>query len=279
MKIYASFLKMSTQNHLQFLVFLGFILFFVSSCSPGIYSPNAINVPTLKEKGDLSVSLSTTLRPPLLSGDNSNQIPFAHNLQSSFAITKNIGIVANGMIENYNSNYNNYSNSTGSKSFTGNHDESFWEIGAGYFDKFKNVSYLKWNIFAGFGMGNSTLKNTADNSMVFKSPYSRVFIQPSIGIFKENFEASYAMRGSYVSVGNIDWADNTSLNGKTISGFLLEPCLTLSAGFKNAKIFWQNSGMSSGSELNKVIDFNTIYSKSQIGVNFSFNLSKRSENR
>jgi hypothetical protein len=57
------------------------VILFVS-CTPPVYLPNSLNTPLLKEKGETNIGYNASL-----GGDD---------IQISYAISKNIGLMANG---------------------------------------------------------------------------------------------------------------------------------------------------------------------------------------
>src|ERR1044072_8929111 len=94
--------KTSTINAFFKLSLAAMPLALLSSCATTMYTTNAVNVPLLKEKGEVKI--------------NATQ----NDLQAAIAVSDNIGIMANGYYKNYDGS-NNYK-----------HGGSMGELGIGY---------------------------------------------------------------------------------------------------------------------------------------------------
>ena len=100
---------------------------FLSSCAP-VYIPNAVNVPLNSNKGELQIGG--------YAGSN------GFDLQTSYAITKEIAVMLNG------STMNRTDDSTSSY-----HKHGFGEAAMGYYNSFDQAG--RFEIFAGYGVGSS----------------------------------------------------------------------------------------------------------------------------
>jgi hypothetical protein len=230
----------------------------IFSCSPEIYNANALNVPLLSKRGNAKVSLGTSF-------------PYNNNLQSAYAVSDHVGLMLNGMYHDFKRTYTPFLSST---SRTDRHVESFIEAGLGYYSTIGNSSRWRWECYGGYGIGKSkeTNPNNSD-ALILTSPYNRLFIQPSIGFVSPYFEAALSIRGSYLSVGAVNWSGN-AVDGKILRGFNYEPSLTIKAGLKSIKPFIQYSWFIPDSGLNPVIDIGGFINRFlgvQVGVCIGLN--------
>lgn len=204
----------------------------IAGCSPIYYAPNAHNVPLFTEKGEASFSGSCEIMDQSTGG----------NIQTAVALSDHISIMAGGF--HVKTEYTNEFDSDKQEVSKG----YLVELGAGYFDAF-NVS-SKMNLvletYGGMGFGkydNSTrVPSYFDYNSAWtdyyarNASYQRYFIQPSLGLKSAYFEFALSARFAGLTYTNytVDYdapelpLDNWSL--------LLEPGITLRAGFKNVKI-------------------------------------------
>ena len=227
---------------MKHILYATFFLITAFSCTPPLYIPNTTNVPTLKEKGDLDLSYSL--------GTNGN------DLQGSYAINDNVGVMLNGSYGSSKSDSNN--------NFT---KHQFLELGGGYTfilnkDKTDETKTI-FSAFGGFGVGSASgeysfsfLTSNVYTNNVFGN-YSRAFIQPSIGISSLNVDFFFTFRTSYVNFSDIkNELDQSIINDEYIneldealnpkkSNVFYEPTLTLNVGGDQLK-FMMQAGLSSG---------------------------------
>ncbi|HEY0742810.1 MAG TPA: hypothetical protein VGD40_15175 [Chryseosolibacter sp.] len=154
----------------RFIVF--FLPFLISSC--GFYHPNLRNSPMLTKAGEIQGS-----------------VQFSRGLeaQGAFAITNNIGLLANYQYINKGTPQNDFEK------------RSFIEVGAGYFVNRGNLFY---EVFAGYGRGHTDFLNQTEQSSgeIYQETgrFNRIFIQPAFGYHTKRHSVSFAPRFSYVDV-------------------------------------------------------------------------------
>lgn len=197
------------------LCILGIVLFF-NSCAP-VYIPNTINSPLFSNKGEFHANI----------GAGKAGI----DAQVAYAVTDHIGVMVN-------SNFGNNGAST-LTSDTLKNNYTFFEGGVGYYAPISDI--VRFECYGGFGIGNG--KGNFRNSEVdvwyivkdVKANYSRIFLQPAIGLSTEVVDLSLASRLSFVDM-TIDDAHFINTNGYSL---FLEPALTAKVGFKYVKFFGQ----------------------------------------
>jgi len=155
-------------------------MFYLISCAP-LYVPNKINTPLLSQKNEASVDFSY--------GES------GVNLQSSYAITNNIGVMLNGA---YLSQENNYDEKN-ERSYL--RKSKFAETAVGYFNNFSGNSVAE--IYFGGGLGKAS---SIDNYMLIgeekiysEGNYYKLFLQTNIGIKGKFVEGGVALRTSYIN--------------------------------------------------------------------------------
>jgi hypothetical protein len=178
----------------------------LNSCAPA-YVPNMVNQPLLHKEGDLKVSVS--------SGSS------GFDPQIAYAVTNQIGIMANGSFAHYEEN--NQDNTS-----TNNHKHQFFEFGSGYYEMLNPITCFE--VYGGYGLGSvngnySDLWESHSDSRI-----NRLFIQPGVGITNDFIDASFSPR--------IVWVDIIQ-SGDHVSQLLFEPALTAKFGYKHVKGIFQ----------------------------------------
>lgn len=207
-----------------------FIIFFIS-CTPPVYIPNSLNTPLLKEKGETNIGYNAS---------------FAGNdIQISYAISKNIGLMTNGTY------YSHVHEDQYRK-------HKFGELGIGYF--YHPNKYIVGEIFIGAGLGaNSIREEIVDLSFLFfffffpiseeegeeelldvSADYVRLFLQPTFGVYTEIFEGGFSLRMCYINFYEINHSNIDFPKEK----ILFEPVVFLRVGPPNIK-FQTHFGLSS----------------------------------
>lgn len=184
------------------------IFVMLSSCSPE-YIPNMVNSPMLSNQGEFQATIAT---------GTSN-----FDVQTAFAITDNIGIMANGS----------YGNET-SDSTDDYHKHLFFEGGIGYYDKIGDKG--RYEIYGGFGTGSAEgyYQNAIFDSQITDARFNRFFVQPGIGISTGIFDGSFSPRFVMVQM------DPEGANFKEGRyNVFLEPVITSKVGFKYVKFVFQ----------------------------------------
>ncbi len=256
-----NFIMLKKSNLIKYLtkiIRLFLFLIIYSSCSSGIYNPNSLNTPMLIQKNNTKLNLAVGTS--------------GFDLQTAYAVTNQIGIMANGAITNYDAHYSDFKLLGISHPTDEKHRETFGELGIGFFSKKDTATTWRWEIYGGYGEGKTIQTMQTDGTLVFQSPYQKYFFQPALGNISGEFEFIWAFRYSYLTLGEIDWIGNVS-NRRTIATNVLEPSFTARRGWKNIKFFYQISAIVS-SDLGttiKLVDPHTLPIRFQIGVNVSLN--------
>lgn len=198
-----------------------FVGFGMLSCNPKLYSPNTQNVPLISEKGQTNLTLSGNL----------NQVEF----QGAYGIAENIAIQANGGLF-IPADLNNGNGGSG----------KFVEVGAGYFKPIHTMWVFETYGLLGIGSVENhfpSTKNIApDTDGDISANILRVGIQPNFGYVSKNFSAAVSSRFVNLSYNKID--GDLIYQGELFteyltenkSNFLIEPALTLKAGFEQIKL-------------------------------------------
>jgi hypothetical protein len=192
----------------------------LSSCSTSLYVSNNVNVPLMREKGEVKVNVDQS------------------NLQVAYAVSDHWGVMVNGFSRSY----------QGKEYF--DHSGRLIEAGGGYFLPLReNVIF---EAYAGGGMGKVDKKVTytnAENRVItntFNATGAKAFIQPSIGYGNKYFDIAFTPRFSYVKYLKFNSSgfsseelavDNLHQERLLKADHLFaEPALTLRAGYKFFKL-------------------------------------------
>lgn len=223
----------------------------LAGCSPKYYTPNTQNVPLLTEKGEANITLA----------GNVNQVEF----QGSYAVSENIGIIANGGLF-IPSDQDNGNGGSG----------KFVELGAGYFTPIdENFVFETYGIL-GFGSVENHLRSTINEHPLTSGDISanvfRYGIQPNFGYKSKHFSAAVSSRLvnlTYSKVeGDLIFDNDNQVNylQNNNSNFMLEPALTLRGGFEQLKLqmqFGYSFNLSNS-------DFRQDTSYFTVGLNYNF---------
>lgn len=195
-------------------------LAFLSSCTTNTYVTNTVNVPLLKEKGEVKINVDQ------------------NDAQLAIGVGKHWGVMANGFYKKFESN-NNYV-----------HQGAMGEVGFGYYKPYKNN--LVFEAYTGLGMGTVEKKQSytnPENSLYWASwnaQGAKAFIQPSIGYCSKYFDLAFTPKMSFVKYTHFnsfaytdaqlseDYLDNHRLtDGVYMFG---EPAFTVRVGYKFVKV-------------------------------------------
>ncbi|MGN7825002.1 hypothetical protein HGH92_33070 [Chitinophaga varians] len=205
----------------------------LTSCSKHIYAPNAANVPLLKEKNEFKASITP------------------YNLQTAFALTNNIAIMANGhYVYQVNPGVENYPSDD--LFINGDLRGGMGEGAIGFFKPLDPKKRMVFDVFAGGGAGSfRTLASGADAEGVNREDYrlrnrfSKIFIQPSIGFVHPVVEAAFSSRFSCVNFYDTYMGPRAFENDATAKSDFVriadkptvfyEPTFTVRAGYKYVK--------------------------------------------
>jgi hypothetical protein len=155
-----------------------------TSCYHVYYAPNTANAPLLSEKGETRVNLL------YCSGGDSEFK--GGEVQAAFAVTKNIGVMANFFSAGRTDEVYSYSNNQ-------YHDEkgngSYIEFGGGYFESLSK----RWigEVYGGTGFGS--VKNEYGQGDHSRVGIMKFFIQPAIGYKVKSFEFAVVPKMSFVN--------------------------------------------------------------------------------
>lgn len=231
-----------------------------SSCTT-MYVPNAVPTPLLTEKGDSRIDVGVGL---------------SQNVQASYALTDHLGLMVNGLYQNVNSSTN--SATELSEDGDGIYRISrFVEGGLGYYTLFNDEDGV-FEVYTGFGKGETfdnkgSLNPTYDPKTLAR--YSRVFIQPNVGIVRDHMEFCMGVRLSNVNFDDV-LSESSELNQKQFKFGMIEPAITIKAGWPYAKFFTQYSFMIPISNSNKDyyrLNSNPVFSLFSIRVGMSFRIN------
>ena len=197
--------------------------FFINSCTTQTYVSNAVNAPLLKEKGEIHVAAT------------------GKDLQVAVAVTKNLGVMANGYYQNYKSE-NNYQ-----------HNGMMGEAAIGYYKPIN--SYFTYEAFVGGGVGKvhkqEQFIDQNDNAYMasFNANAAKLFIQPDIGFKTKFIDVALSSRFSFVKYSNFRQSNYTqqqlsdnNLNNNDLTNPLFafaEPAITIRGGYKFIKLQFQ----------------------------------------
>lgn len=204
----------------------GFALF-TQSCKI-MYTPNMQNVPLFKEKNEVRATIGYT------------------NYQAAYAVTDNIGIMANAQYDK-----SNWEFTSGSYGYKYESKEFLVEGGAGYFMPLGESGVFE--AYGGGGIGsNSFNRNYSDTASTiifdnYSTSKARFFVQPSIGMTNKNIDFAFSTRVVGLKFNNITSTgytqeelkiDNLTDLDKPLFLFF-EPALTFRVGWNYVKFHTQ----------------------------------------
>lgn len=221
------------------------------SCSPKYYIPNTQNVPFLTEKGETNLTVA----------GNANQV----EVQGAYAITNGLAVKANGGLF-IPSDEDNGNGGSG----------KFVELGLGYFKPLEHNFVFEAYGIAGIGSVEnhfpSTVADYPQTSGEISATVMRYGLQTNFGYKRKHFTGGLSSRFVHLNYSNIDGnlifdnTEQTEYLRDNRSHFLIEPALTIRAGFEKFKLQAQYgySFNLSNSEFKQDNAFVTL------GLNFNF---------
>lgn len=244
-----------TSHYISFIamqpIFLFLIAIVFTGCGPIYYVPNTQNVPIMKEKGQMNLSL----------GFNGSEYTDGFELQGAYGLSDSWALQLNTDWVN---------SSEDSSSGSGN----FVEIGGGYYKSLtKSVVFETYGLL---GYGSIDYKDYfIDNSNISANFY-RVGIQPSISFVGKYFNTSLSSRLATINYTNVSGTSIYDINYLTANNsfWLLEPALTLQGGSKNIKLqlqFQLSYNLT-------VPDFSQDYSLISLGLKVNLDTKKEKAN-
>lgn len=159
---------------------------FITSCHHIYYAPNTANAPLLTDKGETRIN--ALWAGGMDSEYSGGELQFAH------AITKSVGIMANGFSASKSETVSEFD---GSNSRKEDGRGSYGELAVGLYKAFDDNKKWIGEIYAGTGIGS--VKSTygwADRSEV---GFAKYFLQPSIGFKGRHFEFALVPKISFVN--------------------------------------------------------------------------------
>ena len=185
------------------------LLILVSCNTPRFaYSPNAHNVPVLKEKNDSKLAFNYSTNADTRSSNDkySRNKANGFDIQGAYAVTPSVAVQAAffSRSERVSSNDQSYFDSSVIR-----YKRNLFEFGAGYFTPIDKKGRIHFQAFGGVGFGKVTINdNGRDNNQL---PYARFFdanltkfyAEPAV-TFKssEVFAASLSTRFSVIKFSN-----------------------------------------------------------------------------
>jgi hypothetical protein len=201
-----------------------FLIVLLSSCSHYYYVANVENVPLFKEKNEFRLSGIYG------EGDETRCL----EIQTAYSVTDNIGVMANFM------------SASGGEISSKNYGKgNYYEGAIGYYRPTAKSGVFE--IYTGIGGSRQHHEYTSwySNNYLGSSDLSfiKLFVQPSFGLTLNAFDIALSTRAGSLSYYNInnkisgDFDKYNDLNTVAIKNhFILEPAITLRAGWKNIKV-------------------------------------------
>lgn len=254
-------------NRYLFLTIISALLLFNSCSYPHMYhSPNMMTVPLFNDKGQVS----------LMPAGSFGTVNPSFELQAAFALPAHIGLGGNLM--------------TGGKDHSGDtYDDlskySYFEGFGGFYTSFKTIGVFE--IYAGYG-GGSGQHTFAYNEWDWGSggwvqdgtadmKFSKIFIQPDVGIRMKTIEAAFSLRLSNITFDEINFSsdvvyrrDELLLLRSNNTSWLIEPGFTFRAGHDPVK--FQVQGVFSANPSNPDLSFERF--RLNLGINVKFGKNK-----
>jgi hypothetical protein len=172
-------------------------------CAPS-YIPNVRNVPLFAEGGEFQGTLYVTT---------------GIEAQLAYAVSDNVALMGN---------YDRLKEKNTAQGFT--RENNYYEGGLGYF---KNTRSRRFELFAGYGIGNGTglgqynffFSAFGQKELVTDYNYSRIFIQPSIGTNHRKFNIAFTTRFSLVDFSKFT-SSSVTIKPSENPHLFIEPALT-----------------------------------------------------
>ena len=185
----------------------------MSACAP-VYIPNLRNSPMFTKGGEFQASV---------------QIGNGLEVQSAFAITDHFGAIAdfsyinqNGFDADHPDDYHRHKLFEGGLGYFLNHDDSFFEVFAGY-GQGQGSSYDQYDFFG-------------PQSAIATGRYNKYFLQPAFGINKDEMNFAFVPRISMVDFYEFS-TELSSSRAEEQPKFFFEPAVVGRANFAHNRLF------------------------------------------
>jgi len=229
------------------------------------YSPNTQNVPLFSEPNEFS---------GLIAGSIGTVNP-SIELQAGYAFPKGIALTANYMTGG---------NDNSKAGVTDNSKNNYFEGALGYYKSFAKIGVFE--IFGGYGHGSQKhefARKDYRGGFVWEwvedgnaeLSFSKLFIQPDIGIKVNWLEASFSTRlsklnyNTIVANNTLTHQDELTLLKQNSAPFLVEPAFTFRAGAESVK-----AEMQIGFSTN-MTNSNLKFEQARFTIGLHFNISKQ----
>lgn len=239
--IIISLLLTLMKNNRLPIVFL-FVLPLLASCTQKLYFPDRANTPGLTRplEGKVTISLKPQhmYRDSLVDGVN-----FGWGADAAFSPVNHLGFIVSYR------NINNKKVGNGEENVLDNNPQSEgtyngsrFELGLGFYEKFGRRG--KVEIYGGYGNGSLRRTNSARPDLEYNTRYHRFFIQPAVGLGKnDRFSMTMGIRLAIMKYYSFDAANpllryDISGDDHSVTQILypyIEPFLNFEAGYKYIK--------------------------------------------
>lgn len=234
----------------KFSIFIILLALAFSSCQHYYYIAPAKNVPLFKEKNEYRATVA------IGGGDEASTT----DLQAAYSITNNFAVMANYMSANG-------GNKSGDEWGSG----KYFDAAVGYFKCLSND--FVFGIYGGIGSSNQHHRYSSNTSTADLS-FSKLFIQPTIGLTYNRFDYAFTPAFGMVSFNKINNQinftnseyDAVNLIALNRNSLLFEPTFTIRAGWKYVKLQLQSTGTMNLTHSNLAFED----SKVSIGLTFAF---------
>jgi len=195
-----------------------FVTFIILSSCHVLYVPNSFNSPLLRNKGDGQINAAVGVS--------------GYEVQTAYAITDNVGVMANGQLL---------------KSTNGDdikEQRTLFELGIGYTEKYSDNGIFEFYGGGGLGRVPADFKNSDLYDGTQTTQMSRLFLQPGLGYVNDWLDMSVVTRLAATTIGNeTNWFFEpgfmTKIGYKRVRVYA---CLGLSVPFKKAEYRnWNNN--------------------------------------
>lgn len=216
----------------------------VSGCTT-VYVPNTPNATLFTGKGEFQGSLH------FMNGVD---------LHTAYAISNNIGIMANGSV-----------GSSGAKTDTTTyHRRKYGELALGYYS---GNDQIYFEVYGGLGQGEATssmgFEFFGSDKVQATGTFTRYFFQPSIGVNKANVGWAFTPRISYVNFTKFE-SGSSNINFRESPEVFFEPSITVRTNISNqnrVSIFGHTGIAAPINERNVFFDYRFFYISTGIGIN------------